>query len=129
MKQQVLLFGDTNRGEFNLERGMAFVLHGGKGQPDVLVVEQYGASNWNVAHLFVIKGSRLRPLAALGYVAREPYRLHTTGPFTFRSSSYDNSDGIWTITDWKIDAANTRLKATRHRRVSFGDANLDSLAR
>lgn len=129
VKQKVLLFGDTNRGEFNLERKMAFVLHGGKGQPDVLVVEQYGTSNWNEAHLFIIKGGQLRPLAALGYVAREPYRLHTTGPFTFRSSSYDNADGIWTITDWKLDAAHTRLKATRHRQVSFGTANLDSLAR
>ncbi|MEN6303236.1 MAG: hypothetical protein ABFD96_10960 [Armatimonadia bacterium] len=129
VKQNILLFGDTNRGEFNLERDMAFVLHGGKNQPDVLVVEQYGTSNWNEARLFMIKGGQLRPLAALGYVAREPYRLHATGPLTFRSSSYDNVDGIWTITDWKLDVTNTRLKATRHRQVSFGASDLDRRAR
>jgi hypothetical protein len=129
VRQDVRLFGDTNRGEFNLERGMVFVMRAGGGQPDVLVVEAYGSSNTNSASLFAISAGKLRHLADLGYSPRPPFRVHTVAPFRLRSSDYDNSVGQWTIYDWTFSLTPWRLTCTRQRRVAYDSPKLGALAR
>jgi len=129
VKQKVLLFGYTNRGEFNLDHHMVFVLRGGKGQPDILVVESYGCSNGNDGRLFAIKGGTLRRLAGVWYTAHAPFRLHSVGPFRFRSSDYDNSVCVWTISDWTFKVAAWKFVRTGSRKVPNSATNLEAIAR
>lgn len=127
--QHICLFHDTNRGEFNLERKMVFVLRGATGQPDILVVEAYLTSNDTDSRLFAITGGKLKPLANIIYCWRAPFRLHGTGAFKFRSSDYDNSVGKWTIRDWTFKPSTWQFACTRKRLVAFDAPNLKTLAR
>ncbi|MGE5530600.1 MAG: hypothetical protein ACM3VW_00615 [Bacteroidota bacterium] len=125
-QKNLLLFHDTNRGEFNLNRHMVFAL---PGRPSILVVEQYSDSNGHEARLFAISGGKLRSLSSTYYRPNAPLRLHGVAPLKYRSAGYDNSVGLWTITDWKFDPAKWRFSATRKRQLRYDDPKLTELAR
>lgn len=58
-----LLFGSQgNKGEFNINREIAFIVHGSAGYPDILCVEQYGDSSNADLYLFYIVERRIKPI-------------------------------------------------------------------
>src|SRR5262249_25074354 len=91
--------------------------------PASWLFEQYASSNNNVAWLFAISHGRLRKLADIWYSPYRSYRLHQVAPLQYRSASYDNSNGLWTITSWKLDPRKWRFTATGKRRVYFADVD------
>ena len=123
--QDLLLFQDTNRGWFNIERNMVFVVPGGKQQPSLLVVEQYAGSSNDDAWVFGITGGQLRRLAYFLQVRTEPYRLHGTGPLGYRSTWYCNADGTWRIDDWRFNPSRWTFAPAGERSVPNSKMRLE----
>jgi hypothetical protein len=128
VRQAVKLFTtEDGSGEFNLNREMVYVLKGGKKQPDLLVVTQYGASNWDTATVFYVQQDKLRQATfkwktrvigrEISFTTDKPHRLHGTGAFTFYSACYDNTQGAFLCITWSFSPATGML--TEKKRTSI----------
>ena len=120
IKQDINLFSEKNtQGEFNLELDMVQIFRSrSKGQPDVLVVRQYGASNYDTVKAFIISNGKLKLLTfkrksggSMQFIndSRDQYAFVVIGPYKFKSAVYNNIPSKYEHSVWKLDLSKLRM--------------------
>lgn len=101
--QHIGLFGYENRaddrGVFNLSRTEVYALHPRHaGEPDLIIVSQYGTSNTDTGRAFFIEHGRLVPTRFRAPLDRDTLacicdssRIKCIGPYTYEARYYDNA--------------------------------------
>ena len=108
--QSVDLHDEKYGASFNLNRNMVYTVTA-EGQPDILVVEQYGSSNGNFARLFYVNNGELRSIEfkTPGESFKEVFlkiELHADSQGKFITVDYTNNDALWHIKKWSLDPNN-----------------------